>query len=128
MTYKIQRKINSDINHIKCYIDDILLKIQKKIDDDAYFNTKLILNELIINAVKHGNLDDNTKFLDICINIENKCIIIEVTDEGKGIKYKKKAYGNYDFNDCGRGLMLVEGLSDEFVICGNKVKCVQYLK
>jgi anti-sigma regulatory factor (Ser/Thr protein kinase) len=128
MVCKIQREIKSDINQVKYVVDDILLNIQEDLNENAFFNTKLILSELIINGVKHGNLCDITKLLNIRIHINNNSIIIEVSDEGLGIKYNHKSYGKYDFDDKGRGLMLVEGLSDEFAVYGNTVKCVQYLK
>lgn len=128
MNCKIQRKIRSDINEVKCVVEDILFNIQDGVTDNVFFNTKLILNELIINGVKHGNLEDISKILDIDVLINNQCIIIEVSDEGLGIKYNHKSFGQYDYYDTGRGLMLVEGLSDEFLVDGNTVICVQYLK
>lgn len=124
----IQRKIRSDINEVKYVVEDILLNIQDVLTDNIVFNTKLILNELIINGVKHGNLEDISKILDIDVLVNNSCIIIEVSDEGLGIHYNHKSFGEYDFNESGRGLMLVEGLSDEFLVNGNTVTCVQYLK
>ncbi len=128
MNCQIQRKIRSDINEVKYVVEDILLNIQEALSDNVFFNTKLILNELIINGVKHGNLEDISKILDIDILVNNSCIIIEVSDEGSGIQYNHKSFGQYDFDDTGRGMMLVEGLSDEFLVSGNTVTCVQYLK
>ena len=128
MNYKIERKIQSDINKVKYVVEDILLSIEEVLTDNIFFNTKLILNELIINGVKHGNLEDASKVLYISVFINSRCIIIEVADEGLGVKYNHKSFGQYDFSDTGRGLMLVEGLSDKFVVDGNTVTCVQYLK
>ena len=128
MNYKMQRKIHSNISEVKYVVEDILSSIQEGMPDNTFFNTRLILNELIINGVKHGNHEDYGKVLNIDVFINNLCIIIEVSDEGLGIKYNHKPYGHYDFNDSGRGLMLVGGLSDEFAVDGNRVKCVQYLK
>lgn len=128
MNLKMQRKIQSNISEVKYVVEDILLCIQEALSDNTFFNTRLILNELIINGVKHGNHEDFNKILNIDVFINNMCIIIEVSDEGLGIKYNHKSYGHYDFKDSGRGLMLVEGLSDEFAVEGNRVKCVQYLK
>jgi len=128
MNYKIERKVQSDINMVKNVVEDILLNIQDVLDDSNFFNTKLILNELIINGVKHGNLEDINKSLSVDVFINNYCLIIRVSDEGKGIKYDQKPFGEYDFSETGRGLMLVEGLSDKLNVNGNTVTCVQYLK
>lgn len=128
MDYIIEKKIHSDICGVKNIVEEILQSIRDIISENTFFNTKLILYELIINGVLHGNQQDVNK--QICINliINKSCVIIEVTDEGAGITYKHKAFGDYDFCESGRGLMLVEGLSDKFEIDGNRVTCIQYLK
>lgn len=128
MNYKIEKIVQSDINIVKNVVEDILLDIRDGLTESNFFNTKLILNELIINGVKHGNLDDVNKSLIIDVLVNNSCLIIKVSDEGKGIKYKHKPLGEYDFCENGRGLMLVEGLADKVDVNGNTVTCVQYLK
>jgi serine/threonine-protein kinase RsbW len=128
MNYRIEKKVQSDINIVKNVVEDILLDIQDGLTESNFFNTKLILNELIINGVKHGNLEDINKSLLINVLINNACLVIKVSDEGMGINYNHKTLGEYDFCECGRGLMLVEGLADKFNVEGNTVTCVQYLK
>ncbi len=128
MDYKFERKVHSDINNVKKTVDEILRNIKDIINENTFFNTKLILNELVINSILHGNQQDKNKQVFINLIIDKSCIVIEVSDEGSGICYKQKAFGDYDFCESGRGLMLVEGLSDKFEVCGNRVKCVQYIK
>jgi serine/threonine-protein kinase RsbW len=128
MDYKIEKKVHSDINSVKNIVEDILQNIKEIINENVFFNTKIILNELIINGVLHGNRQDINKQIIINLMINKSCVIIEVIDEGSGITYKHKAFGDYDFCESGRGLMLVEGLSDKFAIDGNRVTCIQYLK
>jgi serine/threonine-protein kinase RsbW len=128
MNYRIEKKVQSDINIVKNVVEDILLDIQDGLTESNFFNTKLILNELIINGVKHGNLEDINKSLLINVLINNACLVIKVSDEGMGINYNHKTLGEYDFCEYGRGLMLVEGLADKFNVEGNTVTCVQYLK
>lgn len=128
MDYKIEMKVHSDINIVKNIVEEILQNIREIINENTFFNTKIILYELIINGVLHGNQQDINKQININLMINKSCIIIEVTDEGEGITYKHKAFGDYDFCESGRGLMLVEGLSDKFAVDGNRVTCIQYLK
>lgn len=128
MVYKFETNVHSDICSIKNVVEEILLNIKDRIDENIFFNTKIILNELIINGVLHGNKQDVNKQININLMINNSCIIIEVKDEGSGITYKHKSFGEYDFCESGRGLLLVEGLSDKFTVDGNRVTCVQYLK
>ena len=127
MDYRIEKKVHSDINCVKNIVEEILQNIRDILDENVFFNTKIILNELIINGVLHGNKQDISKSLDINVTISNSCLVIEVTDEGSGIIYKHKSFGDYDYCESGRGLMLVEGLSDKFTIDGNRATCVQYL-
>ncbi len=128
MDYNIEKKVHSDINSVKSIVEDILQNIKEIINENTFFNTKIILNELIINGVLHGNRQDLNKQIIINLRINKSCIIIEVTDEGSGIIYKHKTIGDYDFCESGRGLMLVEGLADKLAIDGNRVTCIQYLK
>ena len=128
MHYVVERKVNSDIKCGRKIIDEILRNIEELIDSDAFFNTKLILNELMINSVIHGNCGDLNKMIYIKVYINRSRIIIEVSDEGSGICYDIKDYGQFDYLECGRGLMLVEGLVDKLNVDGNTVTCVQYLK
>ena len=128
MDYKIEIQVHSDIKGVKCIVEEILQNIRGILNENTFFNTKLILYELIINGVMHGNKQDINKNLFIKVLINKSCIIIEVADEGSGIIYKQKAFGDFDFCESGRGLMLVEGLSDKIAIEGNRVTCIQYLK
>ncbi|NLK64443.1 MAG: ATP-binding protein [Tissierellia bacterium] len=128
MHYAVERKINSDLKCGKKTIEEILQSIKGIVDPDTFFNTKLILNELMINSVIHGNCGDLNKMINIKVHINKSRIIIEVSDEGSGICYDVKDYGDFDYLESGRGLMLVEGLSDMLSVDGNTVTCVQYLK
>lgn len=128
MYYAIEKKVHTDIGSVKNIVEEILKNIKEQLDENIFFNTKIILYELIINSVLHGNRQDIDKQIIIKLVIDNSCITIEVKDEGSGIFYKHKTCGDYDFSESGRGLMLVEGLSDKFTVEGNRVTCVQYFK
>lgn len=128
MDYILEKKVHSDLSGVKNIVEDILLNIRDTINENIFFNTKIILYELLINGVMHGNGEDSSKLVSVRILINNRCIIIEVADEGKGVNYIHKELGEYDFSESGRGLMLVEGLSDKFSIDGNRVTCIQYIK
>ncbi len=128
MDYKLEKKVHSDLSGVKNIVEDILLDIRDAINENIFFNTKIILYELLINGVMHGNGEDTSKLVSVRVLINNRCITIEVADEGKGVNYIHKKLGEYDFSESGRGLMLVEGLSDKFSIEGNRVTCIQYIK
>lgn len=103
------------------------------LDSTKFFEIKLILNELVLNAVRHGNREDVNKnvFLVAGPADENTVFII-VGDEGEGYNYcevlGKTGVGCdctdiLDMEECGRGVMLVKSLCEsiKFNNKGNKV-------
>ena len=122
MTFRYQGSVCSDLNDTKIFIKNILEKVEEVIaDEDLMFDLKLILNELIINGVVHGNKSDREKCVDLYLEITSDKLRIEVCDEGHGIKYEDTTYNPDELKNCGRGLVLVYGLSDEVFIENNKV-------
>ena len=123
----IKKNIKSDINIVNDIVTDILLSIDKKIGEDNLFNIKLILSELIVNSIKHGNNNDCEKNISIFLLVEDRWVEINVCDEGKGFMYSK----NLDpctYCETGRGLLLVEGLSDLFLVCKNSITSIKYFE
>ncbi|EOD00484.1 ATP-binding protein [Caldisalinibacter kiritimatiensis] len=128
MCFKINQSICSDLEEFKVILGDILQKINKVIrDDSTMFDIRIILNELVANGVIHGNCEDKNKFVNVCVNVYPNFIKIEVKDEGEGFIYNKDRYNPMELKCNGRGLVLVEGLSDEFYIQKNKVVSIKYL-
>lgn len=103
-------------------------------DDSFLFKLKLVVDELVNNAIEHGSKEDHDIY--IKIGIENNKISIEVSDDGskntKGIKSIdiiesiKKARENQVTNNLskngkrGRGLAyIVSDWVDELIIKDN---------
>lgn len=126
--FRCKTVVCSDLEIVKNFIDDILDEIHPIIkDEDTMFDIKLILNELIINGVMHGNECVSSKCIKLLLEIRDKKLKIEVEDEGKGINYDFVSYDPENLQTCGRGLVIVNGLSDEFYIKKNKVIAVKAL-
>lgn len=124
--YEYSGTIISDLAIIKCFIEEILKEVHSYIkNDDLMFDIKLILNELVVNSALHGNELKSSKKIKIKLEVREKFVKIIVEDEGKGINYNIKEYKPSNLNcigNCsGRGLILVHGLSDEFIIDKNKI-------
>ena len=120
MKYVCEKQFNSDLKTAQHVINEILSNINKNLDDDSYFDVRLILNELVSNCVLHGNKKDEKKQINLFFSFNGKKIKIKVSDEGKGIKVLKK-YNSNHLEENGRGLLIVEGLSDKCHIKGNTV-------
>ncbi|MGF7057456.1 ATP-binding protein [Brassicibacter mesophilus] len=128
MIFAIDQSICSDLREIKTTLENILEELCQIIHDESLlFDIKLILNELIINSAIHGNNQDKNKNINLHLHVDNRSIKIEITDEGSGFCYDKDSYDPMDLKCCGRGLVLVDGLSDEFYVNKNKVISIKYI-
>lgn len=128
LKFKYKATVCSDIDIIKNFVDEILKEIDPIIEDkDTIFDIRLILNELIVNGVMHGNESMSSKCVKLSLEMKDKKIEIQVEDEGQGINYDCSSYDPTELSSCGRGLVIVNGLSDEFYIQKNKVTAVKYI-
>lgn len=128
MDFIYQRSLCSDLEDIKIAIQDIINNLRCIVDDEnLIFDIRLILNELVINSVIHGNECDKGKSVELYLELIEDVLRIEVIDEGQGIDYDIKSYNSEELKCCGRGLVIVDGLSDEFHIDKNRVEVVKYI-
>ena len=126
LEFKYSATLCSDLDMIKNFVDEILNRINLVVKDkDIIFDIRLILNELIVNGVMHGNHCLNSKCVELILEVKNNQIKIQVEDEGCGINYDFKSYNPDELNSYGRGLVIVSGLSDEFTIEKNRVTAVK---
>lgn len=129
MYYLIDESVCSSIENARGMLKCIMDRVKRIIPDEAVlFDIRLILDELVYNGVKHGNEFKEEKKIKIRIEITDDFVKIEVCDEGTGIKCRNKEYNPLDLKDCGRGLVLVKGLSDEFSVDKNKAVSIKYIK
>jgi serine/threonine-protein kinase RsbW len=92
------------------------------IDESILFDIKVILNELIINAIMHGNLQEPSKFVKVYAEVsEGDCVFITIEDEGEGYDYKclqSKCIDSCsnetlcDLAEEGRGILIAKNLCD----------------
>lgn len=115
----VRNLIHTDLSLIKEFRDDAINLLKNlDYDDDIIFKVRLILDELIVNSYKHGNNKDFEKMIDIIMLIDKGNCMIKVKDEGDGIYYSKE---RDQLADHGRGIMLVNTLSDNLIVKDNTV-------
>lgn len=123
MQYFCNKEISGGIAIINNLVTEVLSDIEPIIlDEDIFFDIRLILNELLINCHEHGNKSDCKKKIRLEMKIDNDIVQIKVADEGKGV-FKRNMYDVSECKETGRGLMLVEALSDKVSYENNIVKC-----
>ncbi len=122
----IERTFNSNIDMMTDIVRDIISCIDSKIKEDKLFEIRLILSELIVNSIRHGNKYDVEKKVNVHLKIEEDKIRIRVTDEGEGLSNDSCSVRD-EFSESGRGLSLVESLSDSFYINENNFICIKFI-
>ena len=113
------------ITELESLIEAIADKYQ--VSEDTFGNMMTCLNEVVNNAIVHGNKLDPGKKVIINVEIDNKRIIWTVTDEGAGFDYvhlaDPTAPENIE-NLSGRGVFIIKMLADQCVFnsSGNEVE------
>lgn len=126
----------SDIDNMRRAVKDITGYIRsscENLDSDCMFELKVILNELLLNAVKHGNKGDPGKSVRVTCGIASEeYIYLMVEDQGSGHDCKCLPCRNdnaadekevCEMKETGRGIMIVRNLCSKmkFNNRGNKV-------
>ena len=99
-------------------------------DESTTFAIRQALEEGLINAVKHGNQMDESKFVYLDYEITDDCVEMILSDEGPGFNPCGVPDPTADENlekPSGRGIMLMRSFMDviEYLEDGKKVRMVK---
>ena len=126
MKYIYKGAVCSDLGTIRNFVEKTISTLKEQIsNNDILFDIKVILSELIVNGALHGNECMTSKCISLTLKMDDNKLIIEVEDEGEGIEYNLKEYDSKDLKSFGRGLVIVNGLSDEFYVKNNKAIAIK---
>lgn len=94
----------------------------------VHFAIPLAINELVINAIKHGNKSDPDKEVKVEAKLSSGKFALTVEDEGDGFNFSALPKGFSEeslLNETGRGLLMVRYYMDElkFEKDGSRVVC-----
>jgi len=84
--------------------------------DDWMSTVPLVLDEVLTNAMRHGNQGAPEKRVRVAVQIDAEVLRVTVTDEGEGFRREGVAdprQGDRIWRAGGRGLFLIEQLMDE---------------
>lgn len=117
--------INSDASVVCREVNVVLRRLEQysKMSEDDQFDVRVILSELLQNAIRHGNAMDRAKTISLDVTVEEgNCLEISVEDEGTGFdvervlaqkRIKALSQGNlFEMDEFGRGLLIIETLCD----------------
>lgn len=99
---------------------------------DCIRDIKIVLSELLINAIVHGNSNNFQKPVDINVDIDSERIVIKITDRGPSFKPCKEAEEEL-LSENGRGLNICHILCRKLDYSfekgkGNSATAVFYIK
>ena len=128
--------VPSRMNCIGMVVNELIKCLQNSyegVNDCTLFELKVILNEILINAVRHGNQEDEKKFVKVDAGVSGHGVMfIIVEDEGGGYDFVHTCNGSKPscdvtdplyMSESGRGIMIVRGLCDKVKVNerGNKI-------
>ncbi len=136
--YIYKNRIPSILGEIEIVANDLITSLQKNcglIDDETLFDLRVIINEVLINAILHGNKQDASKLVKIDAGLtDDGSAVFIIEDEGLGYDFneicrKHKTYitNPADLAESGRGMTIVKGLCEKVKVNskGNKVVIVK---
>ena len=126
--YRFKGFVNSDLSLIKNFLDSALRDLNPFIEDqEKLFDIKVILNELVVNGAMHGNEEDLNKKVCLKLILDESSLKIIVKDEGRGVDFDPSLYDCKEKSCNGRGLLIVEALTDQLILNENEVIAIKNL-
>jgi two-component sensor histidine kinase len=111
----MSRTVNIRVNCRADSLRDVRQSLDQldDVDQDTLHTLKLVVNELVGNAIKHSDLCDEDE-IEIAVTSQAEGLRIDVRDQGSGFTFPED-------NTVGRrGLPLVQSLTDHFGISRNE--------
>ena len=123
-------RIDIIIEMINNVVEQLSAKIS--LSKQELFDIRLVLEEAITNAIKHGNKSDPERKVKVIVMIDGRDLIILVRDQGEGFDFKN--IPNPTKQDgltktSGRGVFLIRKLMDDVQYSdkGREIKMVKTL-
>lgn len=85
---------------------------------EKFINLQIACSEALINAIVHGNEEDESKNVYTNIEMNEVKMSVRIKDEGKGFKVDELPDPTSNENilkESGRGIYIIRSLVDEFV-------------
>lgn len=103
-----------------CKLESFIEEVAQRYDvtPDIYGNILVSLTEAVTNAIKHGNQNDESKYVEVKLRKGRNKLAFSVSDEGKGFDFNSVPDPTAPENLLkigGRGVFLMKQLSDMVV-------------
>ena len=110
--------LKSNRNEIKKF-EALLAEVNKKFElaVEKFINLQIACSEALINAIVHGNKEDESKNVYTGIEINEIKLTVIIRDEGEGFNIDELPDPTSNENilkESGRGIFIIRSLVDEF--------------
>lgn len=128
---ELEYKIESSLDKGLRLITELKEKwLRAGLDEETVFFLRLVLEEAVANAIKHGNQQNENLMVEVKCKMLSDCIELEVKDQGTGFDYDTVADPTLEdliAKPGGRGVYFINKLMDkvEFLEHGSRVKMVK---
>ncbi len=133
MAYSIIFKIPSNKSYLNGILDEIVKLLRDNhLNEDFTAMIKNAINEAVLNAIIHGNQEDNTKMVIIKFELSFELIKVLVIDSGNGFDHKTRISTcindvNMINDETGKGIFIMTCNMDE-VLYNHKGNIVRMIK
>lgn len=126
MLINLKIKLSSvceNMNRVEEFVNTIISSFRI----DVFYQAKIgvVVQEAVINAIAYGNINDASKFITLEFNYNNDSFDFIVSDEGVGLNNRHIPNPvSSDNNKEGRGLFLMNALTDELILSKTSSKII----
>ncbi len=110
-TWKLDQQIPSRTSAAEEIVDALLAQLeQEQWDSHDLFGVHLAVEEALVNAIIHGNKEDPSKSVHVCLKANHRRLRVEITDQGSGFNPSQvpdPTRGELLDVPHGRGIMLI---------------------
>lgn len=133
MHFPIDVHIPSDVDYIERVVDLVVQRCTECALPPRVcrLNVPVALTEALSNAILYGNREDRTKMVHVRAMIDERLLVMEVEDEGRGFDFDKcmtdPTSDDNLLREDGRGLFLMRRLMDrveQYTGHGNVVRMI----
>jgi len=119
-TSVVEVTLESDLKKVE-FADEVARRVSATagFDEDERQKIEMAVHESLINAIYHGNKNDETKFVYLRFEIHGDRLVVHIRDQGEGFDPNKVADPLATENllkVSGRGIFLIRAFMDEFTV------------
>ncbi len=121
----VVKQLPSRLDALPVFISEVLGLVQAQIplNNDQIFDIKLVLEEALTNAVRHGNKHQEDLLVSVKVGLQGRVLTIEIRNQGQGFdpnQVPDPTLPSGLTKTSGRGVFLMRKIMDkvEYTDCG----------